>query len=663
VRRFFVLVLLTATLGLVCMVFWPDRTPTAVPTQTAEKSPRLLIHLLDYLAADYGGAVQKGSVISTFEYEEQLEFAQTAVDLSRTLPEIQTSSEIPALVSELSDLIHSKADPAEVADVARRTQAKVIGLVGLPVAPADWPSLASGEALFQNACTQCHGREGRGDGPSAANLAVKPLNFQDPTKMREISAFQVFNTIRLGVQNTPMPAFANYSDRDTWNLAFYVHSLRFRDLSSDPGIAAGFEKIKSSLKLSPDDLLKVAASDSDTKIEARLGGTPDQIAISVAGLRLHAPEESPQTHLDSARSQLEEARSNYQAGHFEIASKSAVSAYIDGVEPVEARLRADNPQVVQDLEQSMGLVRTAIRDRKPLADVGQAVARAQAALARAADQLNERKSSPALTFTLSFGILLREGFEAALIIVALLGVIRVSGAKKANRWVHAGWLSAVGLGVIAWIFSGWLTNWSGLRREVMEGITGALTVAILLYVGFWLHSRTEITRWKTFVDARIKSAVEQRNLLQLAFISFLAAFREAIETVLFLRGIWLEGGSNTKTALAGGVAAAFILTLVLGWLLLTFSARIPIKTLFNMSSLVMVTLAVILSGKALHSFQEVDLVSFTLSPLNLNWDWLGLYPTWEPQIAQFLVLVLSLFLWMFGKRSVAQEWTPARPAR
>ena len=40
-------------------------------------------------------------------------------------------------------------------------------------------------------------------------------------------------------------------------------------------------------------------------------------------------------------------------------------------------------------------------------------------------------------------ILLREGFEAVLIIIALLGVIRASGTKSAHKWVHGGWMAAL----------------------------------------------------------------------------------------------------------------------------------------------------------------------------------------------------------------------------
>ena len=49
--------------------------PLVVAASTAP-SPRIIVHLLDYVATDYRGAVQDGKIISTFEYKEQLEFAK-----------------------------------------------------------------------------------------------------------------------------------------------------------------------------------------------------------------------------------------------------------------------------------------------------------------------------------------------------------------------------------------------------------------------------------------------------------------------------------------------------------------------------------------------------------------------------------------------------------
>ncbi len=615
-----------------------------------EKSPRFLVHLLDYLAVDYGGAVKNGKVLSIPEYKEQLEFVKTVVDLSQTLPETKSSPEIQPLVQNLNGLIHSKADPLMVAAAARQTQSKVIELAHLPVAPPSWPSLLSGKQIFENTCSKCHGMEGNGDGPNAAALKPKPFNFHDASKMEKLTAFQIFNTVRLGVPNTPMAAFSNYSDQDTWNLAFFVLSLRYKTTEPLTDLNTRFEKTMSSMNLSTETLLTTLATKPDLEITQTLAGPPEEKLNQLTCLRLHTSNATAQASLDFAKYKLQDALADYSAHHFASASQKALSAYVEGVEPVEPRLKANDPQAVLDLEQLMGLARAAINDRKSFETVNLAVDKAMRSLNNASGLLQQQTPSPRLTFTLAFGILLREGFEALLLIVTLLGIIRASGAKKARRWVHGGWMAAAVLGVIAWFFSGWLMNISGLGRELMEGITGVVTVIILLYIGFWLHGKTEITRWKAFIQVQIKSALEEKNLIQLAFISFLAAFREVIETVLFLRAIWLEGGSETKTALGAGVLAAFAAILLLGWLLLAFSTKIPIKKLFTASSLIMVALAVILTGKAIHSFQEVDLVSITLSPLNLHWDWLGLYPTWEPLLFQVAVLVLSVGLWNYGKR-------------
>jgi len=615
--------------------------------------PRLLVHLLDYLAVDYGGAVQKGRVISLSEYKEQLEFVKTAVELSQSLPEVKASPEIQTQIQNLNDLIHKKADPVVVAAAARKTQAKVIELAKLPVAPTQWPNLVQGGNQFHLTCMQCHGMEGRGDGPSAAQLATKPMNFQDLVKMKDMTPFQVFNTVRLGVPNTPMAAFPNFSDQDTWNLAFYVISLRYQKAGANS--AWSFERSEDTLKLSTDQLLTALATQSDASLSQKISGADADKTAQLASFRLHSASDSAQASIDQARFNLQDALADYQAGHFETASKKALTAYVEGVEPVEPRLKANDPRSVTDLEELMGLVRTAMNNHKPVGDVKLAVDKALAALAGASQLLGQKTSSPWITFMLTSGVLLREGFEAVLLIVALLGVIRASGAKKATRWVHGGWLAAVALGLVAWVFSGWLMNVSGLGRELMEGVTGVITVVILLYIGFWLHSRTEIHRWKAFIEVQVKSALEEKNLIQLAFISFLAAFREAIETVLFLRAIWLEGGSETKTALGLGVVGAFALVLLLGWLLLTFSTKIPIKTLFTVSSMIMVSLAVILTGKAIHSFQEVDYVPISLSPLNLHFDWLGVYPTQETLLAQALILLLSMVLWMYGKKAPSKS--------
>jgi high-affinity iron transporter len=651
--------ILIAILSIATWSFW-KHTP-AVSNDSDDHSPRLLVHLLDYLAVDYGGAVKNGKVVSLPEYKEQLEFAQTVLELGQTLPEVKSSPEVQTLIHELNKLIHSKANVEKVAMTARLAQKQVISLSRLEVSPAVWPNLKQGKHLFDQTCSKCHGMEGRGDGPSSATLTTKPMNFQDIDKMKKMTPFQSFNTIRLGVPGTAMTAFPSYSDQDTWSLAFYILSLRYQPLNGSADLTKAFGKVEGWMLPETEELLIDVATSSDSNLEDKKGllsytaHSPEEKNIQLAALRLHSSSDTSQASLDLARLNIQGSMSDYRSGQFPSATKKALAAYVEGVEPIEPRLKANDPQAVLELEQLMGLVRAAINSRRSAEEVGLAGKKAIEALDKAAGLLRQQTPSAWLTFTLAFGVLLREGFEAVLLIVALLGVIRASGAQKARRWVHGGWMTAVALGIVAWFFSGWLMGISGISRELMEGITGSVTVAVLLYIGFWLHSRTETHRWRNFINVQVRAALDEKNLLELAFISFLAAFREAIETVLFLRAIWLEGGSDTKAALGLGVLCAFSAILLFGWMLLTFSAKVPIKSLFTISSGIMVLLSVILIGKAVHSFQEVDLLPISLSPLNLHFDWFGIYPTRETLFAQLLVLGFSVFLWIYGKKTPASK--------
>src|SRR6185369_16895665 len=156
--------------------------------------------------------------------------------------------------------------------------------------------------------------------------------------------------------------------------------------------------------------------------------------------------------------------------------------------PVEPKLKSINPEFVIKLEESMGLVRLAMDQDKGYPQVLGTIQSADQNINTADTLIEQAPASPWLTFTVAAAILLREGFEAVLIIIALLGVLRAAGSAEAARWVHGGWIAALFLGFITWIFSGWMMDMSGASRELMEGVTSLIAVVILLYMGFWLHS-------------------------------------------------------------------------------------------------------------------------------------------------------------------------------
>lgn len=626
-------------------------------------SPRLVVHLLEYLSSDYGGAVSdQGVVISESEYREQEEFAGSVLSLTRELPGLRSQPDLLRKTEELQSLIEHKASPARVGSLARILKQKVVNLSGILESPVQWPDLSRGRALYQRSCATCHGPQGGGDGPAARGLHPKPANFLGKDLSRQIFPFRAFNSIRLGVPGTAMAGWLQLSDQDTWDLSFFVTSLHFRGKAPQGAVL-------------PSEL-RAASTQSDQELMAALSGSRRQKLAHLLALRLQSgppgtggigkggsPESdlsadgssggAGKDSLETARQDLNEADRAYLSGDYGKARERALLAYLDGVEPVEPRLRAISAELVVRVEDAMGRLRSAIDARDPAPAFHQALAAAREALAQAGNRLAPQAPNPWLTFVLTAGILLREGFEAVLILIALLAVTRASGSRRATAFIHAGWVGALLMGAVAWFVSGWLMILSGAAREKLEGYTSLTAVAILLYVGFWLHRRTEIHRWTEFIEVQVKGLLSGGRLWGLAMISFMAVFREAFETVLFLRAITLDGGTRGSAAMGLAVATSLGMIFLLSWTLLRTSAKLPIRKIFTFSSLVMLVLAVILTGKGIHSLQEAGVLEFSYlgDPGFLEKfrsDFLGIYPTWESVLPQIAVLVFAVLLWRWN---------------
>lgn len=606
-----------------------------------QHSPRFLVHILDYLAKDYAGAVSPdGEVLSKSEYKEQVEFIESAVATNKSLEETKATPEIGIKLALLEEAIKSKKSPDTVATLARELQRKVIEATNLEVFPSRWPDIKVGQTLFTQNCASCHGEKGDGNGLAGRALNPRPANFLDHERMTGISPFAAFNTIRLGVNGTGMVGFQGLSDQEVWALSFYISSLRFG--STAPTTAN---------KLDANDaaILKRTASLSDAALETSFTGSKDEQHAQLIAARTLQAADDKKDFLALAKGKLEEAKSDYRNGNQVSAKAKALQAYLEGIEPIEPRARATDPEAVAVLEEKMAAVRGSIEGKHSQEDLERSVQAAVAQIDAVAKLIEHQDMSPVVAFFAAFAILMREGFEAVLIVLALLGVIRATGSKKAAAAVHGGWISALGCGFIAWVFSGWVMGMSGAGREMLEGVTSIFAVIVLLYVGFWLHRQSEIGRWKEFLDVKVKNFLHGKNLIGLAAISFFAVFREAFETVLFLRAIWFEGGDATRTALSAGVFTSLALVIGLSWIALTYSKRLPLRQLFTVSSIMMLFLATILAGKGLHSIQETGLLGVTSLPFSLRFELAGVYPTLQTISAQIVVAAVVICLWMIGR--------------
>jgi high-affinity iron transporter len=327
-------------------------------------------------------------------------------------------------------------------------------------------------------------------------------------------------------------------------------------------------------------------------------------------------------------------------------------AYLEGVEPVEMQLRANDASFVAELESQLGRMRSSIEQEAVYEKVAGEAERGKELIAKGRNILAEKEFNGWMSFLLSFSIIFREGLEAFLVIITILGIIRALNLPKAAVWVHAGWLSAIAVGMGLWLLAESLFTFTGAQREVMEGIIALFAVGVLLYVGFWMHSKSEAGKWQAYVRGKIQVLAKKENLLGLAFLSFLVVFREAFESVLFLSALNMEVGESHAFAFGSGIVVAFAAIAILASLLLRYSKKIPIPMLFKYSAIVISFLAVMLAGKGVHALQEAGMVSISTLPLNLHISLVGLYPTWETLSTQLFTLLLVMLLWRAGNRAI-----------
>jgi len=561
----------------------------------SENPNRLTAYLLNYIATDYAGAVgADGKVLDNFEYAEQLDFVHKVVEKSKEAAPLREPS-IQKEFLELKKRVLEKRSPEEVSKIAKALAEKVVRLTQLKTEPVHKVDLVQGKISFEQNCSQCHGVQGQGDGPASGNFDPPPTKFTDP-KLNDSTPFQFLNVIRLGLPGTAMAAFDHLPEEEVWNIAYYVNQLR--------------------------------------------SGRPQGVTAEI------------KVYLQKAQESLLLAKDAYRNGNTKLARDLAISAYLDGLEPIEPKLRLKDARLTQQLEKSLLDLRQSLDQKEDSQLFYSFVDEASSLFERASEAISEKESSPWFVFSVSFGIFIREAFEAALLLITLLGVVKSFGNRSALLAVHLGWVLALGVGLLIWFASGWVMGISGAQRELLEGGISLFAVAILLYFGLWMHRKTEIGRWRDFIKEMVNLAKEKRNIWILGFVAFMGVFREVFETVVFLRALLVESQAHSSWSLGLGVSTALLLVLTLSWISVRWSARLPLRNLFQVSSFIMFFLSFVLLGKGIHALQETGLIPVTGFGVAYQWELVGLYPYYETLMAQG-VLVLILVCWsLWDKRNL-----------
>lgn len=629
---------LTKTIFTFIILFFSILNTSFAISDSETTKVRMLINLMDYIAKDYKMAVSDGEVINKFEFSEMSEFSGNAQKFYTELVNSATILQDEQIVKELETLqllIAQKSDVHAVTESADRIKLSIVALNLVSLVPPAWPNHQRGKALFESECASCHGATGAGDGAAGLGLTPSPTNFTDAGIMNGVSPLQAYNTITLGIEGTSMRAFTELSSEEIWDLSFYIMQLQYGEPRAELASASHAEDLEQLATLSNEDLLAL-----HPELDVKLLRTTNPV--------------SKDDHITIARDLLHESETALRNGEVDKATTSALAAYLKGVEPIEARIKASDNKLFQELESTMLGVRNVIKSAPSEQEIDAGFSGAYAALDEAEILLGNADRGVWMTAMLTFSILIREALEALFVILAILNILQSVNAKTAIRYVHGGWITAVLFGLIGWFFAGYLMQWDAQSRELMEGVIALFAVTVLLYLGFWMHGKSNALKWKAFVETRVKGLLSRNNMIGLASFSFIVVFREAFESVIFISSLTLDGNPESKRGVALGAIASAIVVFVFAWSMLKWFKKMPITKVFLYSTYVVLALAFILAGQGIHAIQEGGYLDISSFPINLRWPLIGLYPTYESIFTQLLVFGLIVTLWKLSARKLAK---------
>lgn len=619
-------------------------TPTGA--QAAEDPIPTIAHMLGYIGVDYPTTVVKGKVKDKAEYAEQREFAGRVRELLAKLPAVPEKPGLLKQAADLARLIDAKRPGTQVTALTETMRENLLRAYNVSVAPRRAPDLTTATTLYESQCASCHGSDGRGNGPLAKGLDPAPVDFHEQARQEQRSVYALYNAITLGVPGTAMQAYAQtLSEDERWALAFQVSNYLADDqtrragevLWSNDKYRAHFPSLRQVTNLSPRQA-NVTLGVEGVQVLAYLRSDPAQVMS----------KESP---LQLSERLLKESLARYQEGQAEQAYELAITAYLEGFELVEAGLAMQKPEIKQQVEREMYAYRNLIKARAPVAELTFVLERIQALLGEARSILDDASLTPAVAFTSSFVILLREGLEAILLLAVIVAFLIKTGRRDALKYIHLGWVTALLLGVATWAVAAYAVDISGASRELTEGITALLAAAILLYVGFWLHSKLQAQRWKEFIETKLHGALNNGALWSIALVAFIAVYREVFETVLFYKALWLQADSSGQQMVLAGFASAAAALVILSWLIFRFSVRLPLRLFFAINSVLLYILAVVFAGKGVAALQEAGKLPVTIVQFPTI-DVLGIHPSVQGLGLQGL-MVLAAVLFVYWNRRKA----------
>lgn len=400
----------------------------------------------------------------------------------------------------------------------------------------------------------------------------------------------------------------------------------------------------------------------ESKFEQSLKDIDDLILTAINKLPSESYELAPQTQtqtevqkdfapvVQNIRDKMALVLKLYDEGNLKQALSEAGDIYFDEYEAsgMEALVGAKNTQLKLQTEASFGKIVALIQNNDDRDKIIQAQNELFTQLENSLD-LTKQSSNWDL-FIYALIIILREGFEALIIVAAVIAYLIKTGNSKHLNIVY----SSLGVAVVLSLVTAYAVNlifgsqMAAQSREILEGVVMLIAVFLLFYVGFWLLSNAGAKKWSSYIQGQVEGSLSSGDSKTLWWTVFLAVYREGAETVLFYTALVLDAKSSSALSMVAlGFVVGLVMLLVVYFVIKFFSLKIAIKPFFLITSAIIFYMSIVFVGKGIMELVEGKLFVPKIIEGFPTITWLGVYPYYEsliPQALMILALVVGIFI-------------------
>jgi len=602
----------------------------------ADSKAQRLLQMIDYVALDYPEAIQDGMIQNHSEYKEMLEFSTTIVVLAELLPTGRRQSDIFSLALKLHKMIKEKQKSKGISNLIGKLRFELINQYDVIVVPNAELDMERAEQIFTQECAQCHGKQGDGNGPLAAALKPRPINFLDRNRYLERTLYGLYSTISIGVDSSAMRAYPEFSNLERWSLAFYVGQLAASEQEYQQG-----EKLWNTIgKQHPLSNPQTLATISPHQAVEKYG----EQSLSLLAFLRSTPRvlffSDSETPLNKARQALQKSLYAYQHNDKHEAYQLAIDAYLQGFEPIEDNLSAIAPRLLRDIEVNMLNYRKSIRSGKDLSLLKQQLEVLDYQLQKTEQRLSSTLIDSVTAYKNSVILLLEEAFEALLIILIVTMLLLKTATSGVYHLLYFSLLSALILSIVTSIFANDLNLSLGTGNETKEFLTSLLAIILLIYNALRLNNEAQ----QQYPQDKVgEKALSDKVLSGMFILVFVVAYRDIFELLLAYPTLWNQANLEGQSLILLGFISALIIFTIILWLLQRLCYNITSLSALRAGTICMLMVSTVFVGKGISALQKTG--ELPLTPIDIpSIELLGIFPNLQGVLLQGSILLFTLLL-------------------